>query len=53
MDLPTPYKGPPEDETSTEEEEETTQELQLLKLRRKQRILKQRILKLLDTPNLE
>lgn len=53
MDLPTPYKGPPEDETSTEEEEETTQELQLLKLRRKQRILKQRILKLLDIPNIE
>ncbi len=53
MDLPTPYKGPPEDETSTEEEEEKTQELQLLKLRRKQRILKQRILQLLDIPNIE
>lgn len=53
MDLPTPIQSPPQDQTSSEEEEETTQELQLLRLRRKQKLLKQRILQLLDIQNIE
>lgn len=50
-DLPPPKEISTENETSSEEEETSQQEL--LRLRRKQKQLKQRILQLLDIQNLE
>lgn len=53
MDVEAPHQETSEETTSDEEENETEIQNQLLKLRKKQRLLKQRILTLLQLQNIE